>query len=111
MASARRRNRTNIRVTRLKHNPRWSHADLTGRVPTVPQWADGHFRLHAMFVFDEHLPFTRDSWRGRFRACRAIGATLTPEQTDAFDREHDAQSLLIFDPETGEWVGGITPAG
>jgi hypothetical protein len=43
-----------------------------------------------MFVFDEHLPFTRDSWRGRFRACRAIGATLTPEQTDAFDREHDA---------------------
>ena len=74
----------------LKHNPRWSQADLSGEIPVMPKWSEGHFRLHAMFVFDEQIAFTRESWRGRFRACRAIGATLTPEQTGAFDQEHEA---------------------
>jgi SAM-dependent methyltransferase len=74
----------------LQHNPGWSHADLSGEFPIVPSWAAGHFRLHAMFAFDESLPFTRESWRGRIRACRAIGATLTPGQMENFDREHEA---------------------
>ena len=74
----------------LKHNPQWTAADFSGDVSILPKWADGHFRLHTMFVFDEELPFTRESWRGRLRACRGIGATLTPEQVAAFDREHDA---------------------
>jgi hypothetical protein len=74
----------------LKHNPRWSHSDLSGECPIMPKWAEGHFRLQAMFAFDEGLSFTRESWRGRMRACRAIGATLTPQQTELFDREHDA---------------------
>jgi hypothetical protein len=52
-------------------------------------WAEADFRLHAMFAFDEAIPFTWESWRGRFRACRGIGATLTPEQVAAFDRDHD----------------------
>jgi SAM-dependent methyltransferase len=73
----------------LKHNPKWSHAGIKGDVPVLPAWAEGHFGLHAMFVFDERIPFTREAWRGRFRACRAIGASLTAEQTETFDREHD----------------------
>jgi SAM-dependent methyltransferase len=74
----------------LKHNPKWSAADFSGEVPVMRQWAEGHFHLHAMFVFDEAMPFTRESWRGRIRACRAVGATLPAEQVEAFDREHDA---------------------
>ena len=44
-----------------------------------------------MVVFDEAVPFTRESWRGRFRACRGVGATLSDEAVERFDREHDAQ--------------------
>ena len=74
----------------LKHNPQWSAADLPGDVPFRPDWADGHFRVKAMFVFQEAIPFTRESWRGRIRACRGIGATLTGQDLEAFDREHAA---------------------
>ena len=74
----------------LQFNPKWTAGDLSGDLPLVPKWSEGHFRLRAMFVFDEHLPFTWESWRGRIRACRAIGATLKPEQIEAFDAAHDA---------------------
>ncbi|MBI3464055.1 MAG: methyltransferase domain-containing protein [Planctomycetes bacterium] len=74
----------------LQHNPNWTGADWSGEIPLVPKWSEGQFRLHAMFVFDEAIPFTRESWRGRIRACRGVGATLGPAQTEAFDREHEA---------------------
>jgi len=73
----------------LKYNPKWTGADWAGEVPFVPKWATGQFRLRAMFVFDAAMPFTRESWRGRVRACRGVGATLAPEQIEAFDREHE----------------------
>jgi len=71
----------------LKYNPDWSAADYAGRIPPIPRWAEGHFTLAGMFWYDERLPFTRESWRGRIRACRGIGATLAPEGVEAFDRE------------------------
>ncbi len=37
---------------------------------------------------DEAIPFTRESWRGRIRACRGVGAALSPETIAAFDAEH-----------------------
>ncbi|MGH7162874.1 MAG: class I SAM-dependent methyltransferase, partial [Planctomycetota bacterium] len=72
----------------LRHNARWSAADGSGSVPPLPAWADGRFDLTAMFVYDEPIPFTRETWRGRFRACRAIGATLAPDEVARFDAEH-----------------------
>jgi SAM-dependent methyltransferase len=73
----------------LRHNPKWTGADWSGEIPVVPKWSIGHFRVKAMFFFDEAIPFTRESWRGRIRACRGVGATLGPEEVAAFDREHD----------------------
>ena len=74
----------------LKHNPKWKGADWSGEVPFLQKWAIGHFRVQAMFTFDEPIVFTRESWQGRMRACRGIGATLGPQQIEEFDREHDA---------------------
>jgi SAM-dependent methyltransferase len=74
----------------LQFNPKWTAGDFSGDVPLIPKWSDEHFRLRAMFVFDEHIPFTWESWRGRIRACRGIGATLEPEQIKTFDAAHDA---------------------
>jgi hypothetical protein len=39
-----------------------------------------------MFWFDVDVPFTRESWRGRMRACRGVGAALAIAAVDAFDR-------------------------
>lgn len=71
----------------LKQNPQWSAADWTGEIPVYPEWAQERLRVRAMFYYDASIHFTRESWRGRFRACRGIGAALNHEEVDAFDLE------------------------
>ncbi len=74
----------------LRYNPQWSGANWPVEVPPCPKWAEGRMHVKGMFYFDEDVPFTRESWRGRMRACRGVGASLAPDLIDAFDREHDA---------------------
>jgi hypothetical protein len=74
----------------LKHNPDWTGAGWAAEIPAMPRWAEADFRLRAMFWYDEDIAFTRESWRGRIRANRAIGATLSAEAVATFDAEHDA---------------------
>jgi SAM-dependent methyltransferase len=74
----------------LKFNPQWGGKDWDGVVPPVCYDLDKRFPLVAMFWYDEAIPFTRESWRGRMRACRGTGATLPPDQLEQFDREHEA---------------------
>jgi SAM-dependent methyltransferase len=76
----------------LRFNPAWQAAGWAGKIPSVPAWSKGHADVRAMFWFDEAVPFTREGWRGRMRACRGVGATLTPAEVAAFDAEH--QTLL-----------------
>ncbi len=73
----------------LKHNPQWTAAGYLGRIPAFPTWAQGNFLLKGMFYYDEAIPFTRESWRGRIRACRGVGAALSEAAVEQFDREHD----------------------
>jgi SAM-dependent methyltransferase len=83
----------------LRFNPAWQGADWSGRIPGVPPWADGLAEVRAMFWFDEDVPFTREGWRGRMRACRGIGASLTEAEVQAFDTAHD-ELLRGIAPET-----------
>lgn len=71
----------------LRHNPDWSAADWSGNVPLRPAWAEGLVEWRGCFVYDEAVPFTRASWRGRMRACRGVGATLSPGEVERFDAE------------------------
>lgn len=73
----------------LKHNPDWTAADLSGEVPATPLWIGGDFAVIAFFVYQEAIPFTRESWRGRVRACRGVGAEMAQEEIRAFDAELD----------------------
>ena len=54
--------------------------------------------LRGMFFYDEEIPFTRSQWRGRFRASRGIGASLSQGQVEMFDEEHE-QLLKIISGE------------
>ncbi len=73
----------------LKYNPQWTAQDWSGEIPAFPPWAQNDFKLRAMFYYDEAIPFTRESWRGRIRACRGTGAALAPEELARFDAEHE----------------------
>ena len=42
-----------------------------------------------MFFYDEPIRFTRESWRGRMRACRGVGASLSSDEVELFDQELD----------------------
>jgi SAM-dependent methyltransferase len=72
----------------LKFNPAWSAADWDGEVPPIPPWSQDDFVLCGYFRYDERIGFTRESWRGRFRACRGVGASMTPEEVAEFDAAH-----------------------
>lgn len=66
-------------------NPAWQGADWSGQIATEPAWAAGRAGVAAMFWFDADVPFSRESWRGRMRACRGVGASLADADVVAFD--------------------------
>lgn len=72
----------------LKYNPQWTAANWSGEIPAFPLWAQNDFALKGMFYYDEPIPFTHESWRGRIRACRGTGAALAPDEIARFDAEH-----------------------
>lgn len=82
----------------LHFNPAWRGADWPGEIPAVPAWTAGRAQVQAMFWFDAAVPFTHESWRGRMRACRGVGATLDAVEVAAFDAEHAALLARIAPP-------------
>lgn len=83
----------------LQFNPQWSAANWSGEIPVMPQWANGRFERVEGFVFDAPIRFTRESWRGRFRACRGVGAALSADEVARFDAAH-ADLLRRTVPDT-----------
>ncbi|MGL5005613.1 MAG: class I SAM-dependent methyltransferase, partial [Casimicrobium sp.] len=82
----------------LKFNPQWGGKDHAGHVPLDGYKMNEDFVSKAMFWYDEEIPFTRESWRGRMRACRGTGATLAPDELARFDAEHAALLEKIAPP-------------
>jgi SAM-dependent methyltransferase len=72
----------------LKYNPQWTGGGYSGEITRSWPKMERFFDVVDFFVFDARIPFTHESWRGRFRACRGVGASLTVEEIAAFDREH-----------------------
>lgn len=73
----------------LQHNPQWTAHSYKGEIPPIHSGLESHFRLKGFFYYDEPIKFTRDSWKGRIRACRGIGAALNDDEVQLFDSEHD----------------------
>ena len=72
----------------LKHNPNWTAHSYKGDIkPKYPK-LESHFKYKGFFVYDEGIPFTKETWLGRIRACRGVGASMDPETVKKFNIEH-----------------------
>lgn len=73
----------------LKYNPSWTGAHMTRYSLDVPPWCGELFEPVHMLTFDQTVTFTRESWHGRIKACRGIGASsLSREEIAAWEQEH-----------------------
>lgn len=83
----------------LKYNPAWSGAGETVQPVIIPGC------YHELFepVYHEEYPlnihFTRESWNGRMKACRGIGASLAEKEIAAWEQEHMKLLAEIAPPE------------
>lgn len=82
----------------LKYSPHWSGAGETEHPITVDEYTSQYFDVIDEEVYRLKVPFTRDSWHGRMKTCRGIGASLSKEEFDRWDKEH-AQMLKECFPE------------
>ena len=72
----------------LAYNPSWTGKGETRHLITVPEAYLDYFTVESNEIYDLQIPFTRESWDGRIRACRGIGASLSSEEVEAFTEEH-----------------------
>lgn len=72
----------------LRYSPKWSGAGETIHPIQIPACYSEEFELvyHEEYPLD--VPFTRESWNGRMKACRGIGASLTDAEIAAWEQEH-----------------------
>lgn len=83
----------------LKYSPGWSGAGETVKPIAVPECYFEKFRLSYSEEYRLPVHFTRESWNGRMKACRSIGASLTPGEITAWEAEHMAMLEKIAPPE------------
>ena len=72
----------------LKYNPSWTGAGETMHPISIPDCYNSYFALTHREEYLLDVPFTRDSWNGRMRACRGVGASLSPAEIAAWNQEH-----------------------
>ena len=66
----------------LRYSPDWSGAGETMHPIEIPACYKEKFELVHHEEWKLKVHFTRESWNGRTKACRGIGASLTPEELD-----------------------------
>lgn len=72
----------------IKYNPNWSGAGETIHQIIIPDCYKEKFELVYHDEFTIKVPFTRESWNGRMKACRGIGASLTHKEISKWEQEH-----------------------
>lgn len=83
----------------LKYNPDWSGNGETLHPVIVPEAYLEYFEVENSGEYKLPVHFTRESWNGRIKACRGIGASsLTEEEKAAWEKEH-MQMLLQYPEE------------
>ena len=82
----------------LKYNPVWNAYGDTVHPVYVPDEFLTHFDIIKREEFRVDIPFTREGWHGRMRACRGVGASMNEEELKGWNNEH-MQMLMDTAPE------------
>ncbi len=83
----------------LKYNPSWTGGGMRRHSIHTPEWSKELYTVENAITYDLDLTFTRDSWHGRIKACRGIGAScLSEKEIEQFEKEH--KQYLSSQPET-----------
>ena len=85
----------------LEYNPQWTGAGWTRQPVYIADEVLEYFDVEDRVGFDINIPFTRESWNGRMKSCRGIGASLSEAEISAWEREHIAM-LTLTAPEAFE---------
>ena len=73
----------------LKYNPAWTGGRVTRYELQEPPWCEGMFKAANMLTYELPVQFTRESWHGRMKACRGIGASgLKESAIQKWEQEH-----------------------
>lgn len=72
----------------LKYNPSWTGGGMKRYKIDKPDWLVDLFEVENAITYDIDVPFTRESWNGRMKACRGIDASLPHDKIAAFEKEH-----------------------
>ena len=72
----------------LKYSPDWSGAGEKKHPISVPNIVNEYFETEDHEEYFLKVPFSKESWHGRMRACRGVGASLSDEQLKMWDKEH-----------------------
>lgn len=83
----------------LKYSPKWTGAGETKHPISVPDELYKEFELVRHEELDVEIPFTMETWHGRVKACRGIGASLSPQEIENWEKEHKLLLNDIAPPE------------
>ncbi|MDO4168070.1 MAG: class I SAM-dependent methyltransferase [Eubacteriales bacterium] len=72
----------------LKYNPGWTGARETRKPIHIENVVYDYFETVGHEEYDVMVPFTRESWHGRMRACRGVGASMNPQELMNWEKEH-----------------------
>ena len=82
----------------LKYNPSWSSYGDTFHPVFVPDGLLTDCDIILRKEFRVGVPFAKEGWHGRMRACRGVGASMNEEELKGWDNEH-MQMLMDTAPE------------
>ena len=72
----------------LKFNQDWNGNNFDRVKLAPPDWLSDLFYTETLHTYVESLEFTHETWCGRMRACRGVGASLPADLVAEYDKEH-----------------------
>jgi len=83
----------------LAYHPKWTGCRETRHPNVIPMEYKPYFDCMKEDIYDLSIPFARESWNGRMKACRGIGASLSAQKVKEFEAEHLKLLNKIAPPE------------
>lgn len=72
----------------LQYHPQWTGAGETVHPIGIPEAIISRFRLVCHEEYRLSVPFTKESWHGRMKACRGVGASLSEPELRSWEQQH-----------------------